>query len=350
MTKCAVLAALAIALLLASAQASSASWRSCGALTYSAGVLRTLPSIEVLRDGAPGAEAGLFIGARGVGCAAAQTAVAAALAGDDEPTALGVQGFRPIATHKERRIAGRAAYSVVAAHGTARIRYWRLGRRLTLDHSVYRAGQWVDIYGDKQFGKCTGAWVLQPPGAAPVGLTAGHCIQSTFTEDLPVLRGFAGHDASRLGTILEPLQEPDATTFSIATEWGVAQQVERGAAPPLTVTGWVRTRDQDVGDRVCFAGRTSGADRCGRIVHRYRFVQKYLRCTDIRADHGDSGGPVYTPGFRLSTRAVGIVVKVGVRFSGGRGKMCYAPIEGILDATGDRLPAGPLVRGPGVPE
>jgi hypothetical protein len=70
MTKLAVLATLVVALLPAPAQASSARWRSCGALTYSAGVLRTLPSIEVLRDGAPGAEAALFIGARGTGCAA----------------------------------------------------------------------------------------------------------------------------------------------------------------------------------------------------------------------------------------------------------------------------------------
>lgn len=72
MTKLAVLATLVVAVLPASAQASSARWRSCGALTYSAGVLRTLPSIEVLRDGAPGAEAGPF------SCACAHDGSAAA--------------------------------------------------------------------------------------------------------------------------------------------------------------------------------------------------------------------------------------------------------------------------------
>jgi hypothetical protein len=118
---------------------------------------------------------------------------------------------------------------------------------------------------------------------------------------------------------------------------------------PRTAIGWVRTRDQDPGDRVCFAGRSSGADVCGHVIKRFAGVPKYARCTDVEVRHGDSGGPVYTPGDSATTRAMGVVIVGGGRLTGHRGDMCYTPIEAVLDAFDATFARGPLVRGPGYP-
>jgi hypothetical protein len=232
-----------------------------------------------------------------------------------------------------------------------RVEYARFGGRPALDHSLFRAGQWIDVYGDRFKGECTAAWVLRlRAGGPPVGLTAGHCEEHTYIEDLPVLRGYAGHPASRLGTLLRTYPDGlDAGIFSIVAEVGVAQQVERGDRLPRTAIGWVRTRDQKPGDRVCFSGRSSGADVCGRVIKRFAGTPKYAVCTDVKARHGDSGGPVYTPGDGATTRAMGVVIVGGGRLTGHRNDMCFTPIEAILKAFDATFPRGPLVRGPGYP-
>jgi hypothetical protein len=101
---------------------------------------------------------------------------------------------------------------------------------------------------------------------------------------------------------------------------------------PLTVLG--ATPDAAVGRglKVCFAGRTSGADQCGRVTG----FRQHLRCTDVKARPGDSGGPVYTdPADGLTTYAVGIVTT---------DHMCFTPLSRALSTFGATLPQGPIVR------
>jgi hypothetical protein len=63
------------------------------------------------------------------------------------------------------------------------------------------------------------------------------------------------------------------------------------------VTGTLALRRQRNGQRVCFSGRTSGGEHCGRIYRRFEHTQlgELLICARVRTGPGDSGGPVYTP-------------------------------------------------------
>ena len=312
----------------------------CRALAISGSAVRTLSDLDAISGRAGSDRVAFFIRTQGASCPAAQTVVAAVLQSTDETTALAGGGFRRVRVTRERPVAGHSAYSVEAVHGAQRLRYWRFGARAEIDHTIYRAGQWIDVYGDKVHEQCTASWVLQPAAGPPVGLTAGHCRPESFIEAAPVLRS-----GKRLGDIL--VKDPaglDAGTFSLDPGIPVAQQVERGERLPLTAVGWVRSADQHRGDRVCFAGRSTGADQCGKIVKRYSLVSHSLTCTDIEDHQGDSGGPVYTPGENGTTRAVGIVAVAVRKGLSGHRKMCYVPIEPILDALGARFPAGPLVR------
>src|SRR5262249_3755638 len=120
--------------------------------------------------------------------------------------------------------------------------------------------------------------------------------------------------------------------------------VDRGISrPPWIVAGFARPR---TGLRVCFAGRTSGPDHCGRILNRGgRLTQLsallglavLVVCTDIPAREGDSGGPVYTPG-----RADGTVDAVGlVAVSAIPGRqMCFTPVGPVLNTLGAALVVG----------
>lgn len=120
-----------------------------------------------------------------------------------------------------------------------------------------------------------------------------------------------------------------------------ASVVDRGVArPPWFVAGVGRPRS---GRRVCYSGRTSGADQCGRIVgRRARSAERVLsrlagtrvRCTTITAREGDSGGPVYTAPRRDGTvHAIGITTLV----VGLRARMCFTPIRPVLRALRGRL-------------
>jgi hypothetical protein len=117
--------------------------------------------------------------------------------------------------------------------------------------------------------------------------------------------------------------------------------VDRGVArPPHPVAG---TAALTPGRRVCFTGRTSGPDRCGRLrgagarpAERLLSLQAGLvvRCTTVRAAPGDSGGPVYTaPRADGSVRAVGIVTLVVGRSQ----RMCFTPLAPVLDRLDARL-------------
>jgi hypothetical protein len=84
------------------------------------------------------------------------------------------------------------------------------------------------------------------------------------------------------------------------------------------------------------AGRNSGADQCGHIVPNYPAASPGVRCTDIRATRGDSGGPVYESTGELRTRAVGITAEVVTIHR----SMCYTPLGPILQAFGATLAPG----------
>jgi hypothetical protein len=314
-----------------SAAADAASWVKCPALSASGGSLRTLPDAAVITGGG-GEQTVFFIRTRGTACPQVQQVLAAVLQSGDESTALGTGGYRLLQAHREQPLAGHAAYSVEAGRGAARLRYWRFGARIDIDHSIFRPGQWIDmpLTGKVGYEACTASWVLEPRGGQPLmAVTAGHCAP-VFDQ---VYREVQGGPTTLLGSVSGRAPDVDAEVFTLEAPSGWAQQVERGGNPPKTAVGWLPTRDQHKGDRVCFAGRTTGADQCGKIVKRYSLVSKTQLCTDIEGHQGDSGGPVYTETDGATTRAVGIVAVVVRRgLTGRHRKMCYVPIESILDA------------------
>jgi hypothetical protein len=117
--------------------------------------------------------------------------------------------------------------------------------------------------------------------------------------------------------------------------------VDRGIGlPPWPVAG---TAALTPGRRVCFTGRSSGADQCGTLRgSAARPLERVLanefkvnvRCTTITARSGDSGGPVYTaPRADGTVRAIGIVTLV----SGPLQQMCFTPLAPVLQRLGARL-------------
>ncbi len=139
---------------------------------------------------------------------------------------------------------------------------------------------------------------------------------------------------------------PDALAFPIDYT-PVNQAVQRGSKLPWTVTGWRRTSAQRNGLRVCFTGRTTGEERCGKITKRkYKGGRRRLVCTDLDFKAGDSGGPVYTAPSGGAVEAVGIVKGSRANLPPiAHGEGCYTPIETILDTFGATLPAGPRPYG-----
>ncbi|MDQ3723721.1 MAG: S1 family peptidase, partial [Actinomycetota bacterium] len=92
-----------------------------------------------------------------------------------------------------------------------------------------------------------------------------------------------------------------------------------------------------LGREVCFAGRTSGVDQCGRIVRSFPGTGG-LPCTTITGQQGDSGAPVYTaPRADGTVRAVGIATLVFGLFQ----SMCFTPLEPVLDALDATLVTAP---------
>ena len=346
----AVVLALTAALSLAAPAGAQSGWHNCDAMILDGGRVEVVPSPFIVggapeRGGFPRPTTAFFIQVRRGTCATARGLLHDLLASSDESIALGERGFGVRWVRDFPRVAGSPTYRVSTFRGRTLVRYVRFGRAPRLDHSIYRAGQWVDVYGAAVYGECTGAFVLKLASSPyPVGLTAGHCAELfNIGQPNPVQRAGA-----QLGAILAGSGEnPDAAIFSLRSEWAVAQQIERGNRSPLTVAGSVPTRDQDPGERVCLAGRTSGADTCGTIVPNYPFANDTARCTNIKAGPGDSGGPIYTETRGLRTRAVGIAIEVG-RYANRR-RLCYEPIQGILEHFGAQLASGPLVRGPGIP-
>jgi hypothetical protein len=300
----------------------------------------------------------LWSSVRKVSCRSFWRLMMKVLPAADELVALEQAGWRMVRLD-HLRIDGVDLHQLWAAKGKRRVIYVRRGRDAIVDQfgeqRPYRPGQNLGFYRSPgvagQSWTCTGGYVLrQRVGGQLVGLTAGHCSNYPFydggawqTEDAERQDIFLGQPRHQvLGAVIsntEPSESgPDALVFALDRVPLAAQQIEQGSLTPLRVTGWVPTRRQRNGMRVCFTGRTSGLEECGRIYDRLFEGTRRLVCAHVKTDSGDSGGPVYTRPRDGAARAVGIV-KASRRFF-GRGDLCYTPIETVLEVFGATLPTG----------
>ena len=271
--------------------------------------------------------------------------MASLLRARDESAALLASGY-VMTRFKRLRVHGRRAYRVTARGDLGvggSMGYVRYGSALPIDHSIYRAGQQVFLDqgpGTRLLAPCTAAFAVQDPVAGVSGLSAGHCgAPAPQNTGLPVQRAYLPNVRLRLGAVLRGAEERgfDALEYSIDSRWGVAQQIERGDLPPLTVFGVAEDVTIGRGTRVCFAGRSTGAQTCGRV----KGFKDGLRCVGVKTVLGDSGGPVYyDPGAGLTTRAVGIVA---ISLD-AKDQMCFTPINRVLARFGVTFPPGPFVR------
>jgi hypothetical protein len=279
---------------------------------------------------------------RGGTCADLRRILARVLQAKDETLGIGGEGLAVVRVRR-KRVRGVPAYGVGAVAGGLLVGYTRVGNGLRVDHSLYRAGQAIIVAASATPGargsKCTGGFVLALASRPrPVALTAGHCAETdSMGQPHPVFREIDRRGPLPFGAEVDRELLVDAMVFGIDPGYRVLQQIERGELPPLTADGVVPDAEQTPGKAVCFAGRNSGADRCGKIVPRYRGAPTTYGCTNISATHGDSGGPVYEDTGTLATRAVGIAVEI----RGRHHRMCYESMDTMLHLFGATL-APPL--------
>lgn len=277
------------------------------------------------------------------GCTEA-TAIAAALAadaGDDDVALLRAAGWAPLHALATR---DGDAYDLVALRGRAALRLRRPGEAPDLDG--WAAGRELLFSRRTLVGGgrapddavlCTSAFLVRL-GRHTGGLSAAHCAGlrrdgRTHRRNAALRRPpQPGIVLGRVQRNLERKRRLDALVLPVPSGASrpSASVIERGVGrPPWFVAGTGRPL---LGRRVCFTGRTSGHDRCGRIVRSYPGTR--LPCTTITAREGDSGGPVYTRPRRNGTvHAVGITTLVFGLFQ----KMCFTPLKPVLEALRGRL-------------
>lgn len=272
-------------------------------------------------------------------------AVAASLGGVPSSTVeatLLAAGWTPL-----RAVASgfQSSYDLIATRGLAALLIRRPGDAPDLDgwmagrELVFARGKLVaGAPAPRGAAVCTSAFLIRL-GRRAGGLSAGHCA-GLSRKGTTRRRNAALRRPPQAGLVLGRVQrnllrrkrKRDALVLPVPSGPGrpSAAVVERGLfSPPWFVRGTARPL---VGRRVCFTGRTSGADQCGRIVRSYPGTR--LPCTTITAREGDSGGPVYTaPAADGTVRAVGITTLV----FGLLQSMCFTPIEPVLDALNARL-------------
>jgi hypothetical protein len=306
----------------------------------------------------------LWSSARKVSCRIFWRLMMKVLAAPDELVALEQAGWRTVNVDN-LRIDGADLHQLWAVKGQRRIIYVRPGRDARVDQfgetRVYRAAQEIGFYRssgepDKAWG-CTAGYVLRIGGSA-FGLTAGHCSRYPTVppeggawETEPAERQdlYLGHRRRQaLGSVISNAhlgaEGPDALVFALDQVSQAAQQIDRGSRTPLRVSGWLPTRKQRKGLVVCFSGRTSGMQRCGRVYERLLEGRRRVVCAHVKTTGGDSGGPVYTRPREGAVKAVGIVMASRVFF--GRGDLCYTPIQTVLDAFGAEFPTGVVSTAP----
>lgn len=273
--------------------------------------------------------------------------------------ALAAAGWRAL---RARQVPGAnpPEHDIVALRGTAALRVRRLG--LAPDLDGYGAGRELvfsrrQIIGGQPIPRdaavCTSAFLVQLASGRLGGLSARHCA-GLRRDGLLQRRNAALRRPPSPGIVLGRVVRTfrrstplDALVLPVprAASRPAVPIVDRGVSrPPWVVTGGAQPTP---GRRVCFSGRTSGHDRCGRILGPGAAfgelvigaqVGAFVRCTTIRAAPGDSGGPLYTP-----PRPDGTVSAVGlVELIHGRGhQMCFTPLGPVLG----RLHAALLVAG-----
>jgi hypothetical protein len=281
--------------------------------------------------------------------------VAAAVAGAPADDAAAVLAGLGWTATRALPLAGAAAgqYDLVAIRGTGALRIrrtgqapsldgWSAGRELVFARSTIVGGR--PIPRDAAF--CTSAFLVRLGGGALGGLSAAHCggLRSDGRAQRPnvALRRppQPGIVLGRVRRILTRALRLDALVLPVpvGAHRTAAPVVDRGIAlPPWAVAGTARLLP---GRAVCFTGRTSGVDQCGRLrgagsrplervlLGKFRVT---VRCTTITARSGDSGGPVYTaPRADGTVRAIGIVTLV----SGPLQLMCFTPIRPVLHRLG----------------
>ena len=248
------------------------------------------------------------------------------------------------------------AHDLVALRGTAALRIRRDGAAPDLDG--WAAGRELlfsarRIVGGRPIPRdtavCTSAFLVRLRGGRLGGLSAAHCagldrrgrvVRRNAGLRRPPEPGIVLGRVRRILTRTAPL---DALVLPVPSGEGrsIAAIVDRGLSrPPWVVAGVGRPFG---GRRVCFSGRTTGIDRCGRIrgagvrpAERFLSLRAGLvvRCTTIAAREGDSGGPVFSaPRADGTVHAIGIVTLV----VGRRSSMCFTPLAPSLVRLGARL-------------
>lgn len=233
-----------------------------------------------------------------------------------------------------------SSYDLVATRGLAAVMIrrpgdapdldgWMAGRELVFARSRLVPG----APAPDGAAVCTSAFLIRL-GAHPGGLSAGHCADLT-RKGTTRRRNAALRRPPQPGIVLGGVRRNllrrarklDALVLPVPSGAGrpSAAVVDRGLFdPPWFVRGTARPV---LGRRVCFTGRTSGVDQCGKIVRSYPGTG--LPCTTITGREGDSGGPVYTaPAADGTVRAVGVTTLV----FGLLQSMCFTPIGPVLDA------------------
>lgn len=287
-------------------------------------------------------------------CDEARTVATALLAAppSGEAAVLRLGGWSPLRAADT----GDGQHDVVATRGLAALRVrrpgpapdldgWSAGRELAFARGTLVPG------GRPPRGTvlCSSAFLVRLRTGRLGGLSAAHCggtrrDGSTHRRNVALRRPpQPGIILGRVARNLQRSRPLDALVVPVPTraDRPAAAVVDRGVShPPWFVAGVARPLS---GRRVCFSGRTSGVDRCGRIVsRRARSAERLLsvlagivvRCTTIRAAEGDSGAAVYTgPRSDGTVRAIGIAVIV----VGSQARMCFTPVLPVLDALRARL-------------
>ena len=283
--------------------------------------------------------------------ALATAIVAAPIAGERD--VLLAAGWTPL---RARSSDDRGSHDLVAIRGAATLRIhragaapdidgWEAGRELVLARKRLVKGRPIPLPAVL----CTSSWLVRLANGRLGGLTAAHC--GGLRRDGAVERRYAGLRRSpqpliilgRVKRILTRSRPLDALLLPVPSGAGHSREpvVNRGATrPPWRVAG---VGQPTAGRQVCFTGRTSGVDQCGRIQDASKsraellvsvFAGTLVRCTTMRAQPGDSGGPVYT-----APRADGTVYAIGITALavGDTAAMCFTPIAPVLRGLGARL-------------
>jgi hypothetical protein len=305
-----------------------------------------------------GAEASA-VDVSGATCLEAQTVAAALLLrpAAEGPDVLRTAGWTPL---RAVPVEGGAEHDIVATRGRAALRIRRSGTAPELDgwatgRELLFARQTLVPGGRVPRGAvlCSSAFLVTLPGGRLGGLSASHC-GGTRNDGTTQRRNAALRRPPQQGIVLgrvvrnlERTRPLDALVLPVpqGLTRPASAVVDRGVSrPPWSIAGTAKPYS---GRRVCFSGRTSGIDQCGRILGSdARQGERALsllsgtvvRCTNIRAREGDSGSGVYTaPRADGSVRAVGIAVIV-VGFSA---RMCFTPLLPVLDAIDASVVAAP---------